>query len=312
MAESSVTMTPSPSQQSSTFLDLPAEIRVNIYKLLIPEITVPNLRREDDEFRHREDDEFCRRILPFESSLMLYDSRKDDQGKDIWSLNQGLHILFVCRQIYTEVKPIVDVVPIVLYGPNLDFRKQSPSPQVLSRVYKAILIGRPFLSLFRILGRCWDLRDQVGFLQECPNLRLAEVKEPLELCKIEYRNSIAKCGVTHYPLALLPYIIKWFRGETTSHQDKIAGFLPRFKKVTRFTPGSRVTEIDSFIKLHHITLIGSFTWMVERYDHECDEHCNRYDEGCNFQRRNFVLLEQIDSVSTRVALSSAPFLGAIR
>ncbi len=267
------TMASSPTQQSSRLLDLPAEIRLNIYKLLIPEIGIKSLRPK----------------LSI-SQPTTSQNKKHEKDKTSQSFNPGLQILFICRQIYAEVKPVVDTAPIVLFRAvwteTVDYSNQPP--QCNLRVSKAIFDSWALLQFRHYLRRGMD-RMAYGsgpgsLLHTFPNLRLVyfnQSKNPWN-------------GYTAYHLELPKFIAKWLRDEQNSHEDKITGLLQHFEQIEGVT-GREFKAIDSVIKENHLTLSMSYTWKMRGYK-------------VNGRYLKLFMTEPNESVSARFLLSKAPSL----
>lgn len=238
-------MASSPSQQSSRFLDLPAEIRVKIYRLLVPEITVKPLCRE-----------YCLRwSITLPKSQLTTSPDNEYEQNNSRSFNQGLQILFVSRQIYAEVQPIVDAAPLVLFKLGFDEITDYSNlpPHIASRVSKAtftawgLLWFRPYLRQ----NHASSSEPQL-LLHAFPNLRQIHIDQFGPNSKLQF------------PLTPLRFITGWLQDETQLHQDKIIGLLRSFEQAEG-GPGSEVKAIDSMVKKYYLTLTMPYTWKIEGY-----------------------------------------------
>ena len=179
-----------------TFMDLPVEMRLNIYKFVVSETIHVRVVRDEDKAP------FC------------------GPGKrHLHYVSPRLGILFVSKRIHYEVKQLIESTPIEFSGPFLHgIAPRNVFPvDVLSRVYK-VAVTDMNIPLFLESDKPHPDSPWLQCL-ELPNLRTIHVESPL--------NGHSKR--LHDFFGVHPHLKAWLRKEHKKcHSCNTTGFLPHF------------------------------------------------------------------------------------
>ncbi|KAJ9614340.1 hypothetical protein H2200_002476 [Cladophialophora chaetospira] len=220
--------------QLPTFLSLPAEVRMNIYKILYEEIEI-----------------YCKHEDYWED-LKVNEIGRRWKGEKYWySLRYCSALLFACRQIYSEAKPVVDAAPITVSGKEHGRFRSSDFPDtwnVRSRISKLIMPNEVFTLNNKFLnGRRYPgtLPFDYNFRKpgKCPNLQTVWVRK-LDSQDHSYSENYDN---VIYPITVLPTIYACLACQVEpAGYRSICKMRQTFKSIGGLKPskGFRPGEID--------------------------------------------------------------------
>ncbi len=183
-----------------TFTTLPTEIRLKIYRLVIPKKIVLTIVQTAEKTARSK------------MRSTTYPWRE-------YAVTSNLAILLASKQIYAEVQPLVHAASIVLagVGPEAFISPSMLPDKVLSRVDEMIVFDTRFA--------CLSPQDRATGLSWCrnvhsPRLHTIHVESPLQYLIFLADFDIVEKYNVRFPIEkMLPHVAQWIQEERVYHQS---------------------------------------------------------------------------------------------
>ncbi|KAJ9614320.1 hypothetical protein H2200_002456 [Cladophialophora chaetospira] len=209
--------------EPSSFMTLPAEIRLKIYALLFPELVM---------------------------STSLYNIHAGHGIYGIYgrysppSITPRLDIRLVCKEFFVQLNPLIVAAPVVICGSPSELRlpRRLLHTELYSRVHEVRLQQWQFACLS---NRYHYFSTQWFF--DLPNLRSVYV-EP-------------RGYELEFPIKLLSFIVQWLRDEHENHLPSIP--LPDFIHSSTGIKREEAARTEEYINHRNVTLRGEYRFRVE-------------------------------------------------
>ncbi|KAJ9614349.1 hypothetical protein H2200_002485 [Cladophialophora chaetospira] len=209
----------------ASLLTLPAEIRLRIYKFVLPE-------------------------------LHLDVSSPTNCQTNLLTLNPGLTFSLVSRQTYREARPLVDNSPVVLSNLASQSIEWLPNWVIACAEEVRPQLSSEFAWMSHYVGRVLTtgVATSPPIWERFPKLR-----------HIELPSTKSSHGSAQYPVSLLPLIQQWLLVDAMSGKTNITGLLHHFNQPDSRLPNvtsQSVKEFNSVILQRQLKLTSGYWFGI--------------------------------------------------